>query len=118
MPIVEIEPVTDDPVGAHVARRLADALGEIFGSPSASTWVRLRPLPNAQYAENGVDDGPRPVFVRVLMGRQPVGEEAARLAPMLASGVADVLEVESTFVHVLFEASGAGRIAFGGVLRE
>ncbi len=118
MPIVDVEQVGDREPGSDAARRLADGLGEVFGSPAGSTWVRLRPLPRTQYAENGVDDAPEPVFVQVLMSRQPVGDVTAELSRAVAGCVADVLEVERTFVHVLFAPSGAGRIAFGGELRE
>jgi phenylpyruvate tautomerase PptA (4-oxalocrotonate tautomerase family) len=118
MPIIDVEWVTDEPVAPDLPRALADGLGEIFGSAPGTTWVRFRTLPCEQYAENDVAVAPEPVFVHVLMSRQPAGEAAAALAEQVTRCVAGRIGAEPDRVHVLFAASGAGRIAFGGELRE
>jgi phenylpyruvate tautomerase PptA (4-oxalocrotonate tautomerase family) len=118
MPIIDVDWVTDERVASDLSRTLADGLGEIFGSPPGTTWVRLRTLAPEQYAENEVAVAPTPVFVHVLMSRQPGGEAAAALAEQVTRCVAERIGVEPGLVHVLFAASGAGRIAFGGALRE
>ena len=69
MPIVDIEFVVrkDETLPDGLASTLADALGEVFGSEPGRLWVRVRTLPDAQYAEN-LGAAPRPVFVNLLLG--------------------------------------------------
>jgi phenylpyruvate tautomerase PptA (4-oxalocrotonate tautomerase family) len=120
MPILDIEVVTADALGDDLATRLADMAGDVFGSPPASTWVRLRALPPHQYAENLClqPEGWGAVFVTVLKAECPTGAALKREARLLAEGVARVCGRAVENVHVLYEPNAQGRIAFGGRLRE
>lgn len=55
MPIVEIEIVLkpNEIIQGITVEELADQLGEIFGSPRGTTWVKVRGLERDQYSENG-----------------------------------------------------------------
>jgi phenylpyruvate tautomerase PptA (4-oxalocrotonate tautomerase family) len=57
MPIVDVEIVGSESVGRDLAARLAEMAGQVFGSPPASTWVRVRLLPRHLYAENATELG-------------------------------------------------------------
>lgn len=124
MPIIEIEMIVDQEIEPamlkKISQRLADGLGEIFSSPPAATWVRLRSLPRWQYAENNSPLPPdlQPVFVDVL--------KSAELAPALlrdeafqiATTVASILDRPKENVHIIYQPAALGRIAFGGKLRD
>jgi len=119
MPILEVEVIGGaDVVGrAGLARRLADAAGAIFGSAPGETWIRVRETPPADYAENATDAaaaGIQPVFVRVLKRALPDGITLAREVEALTNAVAKETGRPRDQVHVLYEPSGAGRVAFGG----
>jgi phenylpyruvate tautomerase PptA (4-oxalocrotonate tautomerase family) len=120
MPILDIEPVLDAHAAADpaLAQRLADAAAGVFGSAPGRVWVRLRPLPAAQYAENGaiVAEGERPTFVTVLHAQPPEGDARAEEAAALTGAIAGVLGQSAERVHVQYAAAGAGRQAFGGRL--
>jgi phenylpyruvate tautomerase PptA (4-oxalocrotonate tautomerase family) len=116
MPIVDIEVVGD--AGAP-AQTLADALGQAFGSAPGQTWVRLRYLDAGAYAENecavGADE--RPVFVTVLHAHPPQGDALVVELRAVTHAVAQCLSRAPQRVHVQYAPPGAGRQAFGGVLR-
>jgi len=120
MPILDIEMVIspDEQPAADFALALADAAAGVFGLPAGRTWVKLRTLPAADYAENGVDAGatPKPVLVRVLKHTLQDGEALRAEAAALASAIAKVCGRPRDHVHILYEPSGKGRAAFGGVL--
>ena len=123
MPIVDIEALVDanspDSLDGHL-QDLADGLGVLFGSDPAGTWVRLRYLSRAHYAENhvSVGDDVRPTFVTVLKAR-PLESAALRAeAQQIAATVAAILDRPAANVHVLYQPPGEGRIAFGGELVE
>ena len=120
MPILDIEPVLDAhaAVDPALAQRLADAAAAVFGSAPGRVWVRLRPLPAAQYAENGVvvAEDERPTFVTVLHAQPPCGDARAEEAVALTGAIASVLGQSAERVHVQYAAAGAGRQAFGGRL--
>jgi phenylpyruvate tautomerase PptA (4-oxalocrotonate tautomerase family) len=90
MPILDIEVVTADALADDLAKRLADMAGDVFGSPPARTWVRLRSLPPHLYAENGnrQPEGWRAIFVTVLKAQCRTGGALEREARNLAEGVA------------------------------
>ncbi len=122
MPILDVEPVvgqgqTLDPA---LAQRLADAAAAVFGSAPGRVWVRLRPLPAAQYAENaGVaadTDVEPPVFVTVLHAHLPEGPARVREAAQLTAALAQITGRTVERVHVQYAPPGAGRQAFGGHL--
>jgi phenylpyruvate tautomerase PptA (4-oxalocrotonate tautomerase family) len=120
MPILDIEPVLDVrlAVDPTLAQRLADAAALVFGQAPGRVWVRLRPLPAAQYAENGavVADDERPTFVTVLHAHPPEGDARAQEAAALTGAIASVLGCPALRVHVQYAAAAAGRQAFGGRL--
>lgn len=119
MPILEIDLVgevgTADAAG--LAQRLADAAGAVFGSAPQSTWVKIRILGPADYAENGGAASPqRPVFVKVLKRSTSEGTEMADEVRRLTAAVAEVCSRPSESVHVCYEPPAQGRQAFGGEL--
>ncbi len=117
MPIVTVEVVQDSPISDHWALELAQAVGRALASRPGGTWVRLRRLPSARYAEDGPPgEHRRPVFVSVLQARAPVGEARAVAAVEVAEAVAGVCDRPRHSVHVIFEPDGTGRVAFGGEL--
>ena len=122
MPILRVEIVQrpGETTAPDAARRLADAAGEVFGTPVGRTWVRLRELPASAYAENGdaVPEDVLPVFVDVLHYEPPTGDELAREVRALTDGIAHVLGCSPDNVHVLYQSPAKGRISFGGTLRE
>lgn len=120
MPILDIEPVlgTSVAVDPTLAQRLADAAALVLGQAPGRVWVRLRPLPAAQYAENGaaLADGEWPTFVTVLHAQPPEGDARAQEAAALTGAIAAVLGRPVERVHVQYAAAAAGRQAFGGRL--
>jgi phenylpyruvate tautomerase PptA (4-oxalocrotonate tautomerase family) len=120
MPVLDVEPVqaADTAIDPTLAQRLADAAAAVFGSAPGCVWVRLRPLPAARYAENGVvvaaDEAP--VFVTVLHARPPLEDARAHEAAALTGAIARVFGLADERVHVLYAAAGAGRQALGGRL--
>ena len=119
MPIVDVEIITSEPLDGGLAATLADMAGQVFGGPPASTWVRVRSLPQEQYAENGVasPEGWRSVFVTVRKAQRPTGSALEAEVRALTEGVARVCGRPVENVHILYEPDAKGRIAFGGKLR-
>jgi phenylpyruvate tautomerase PptA (4-oxalocrotonate tautomerase family) len=124
MPILDIEIVGVDagelPIDAGLTRRLADRAGEVLGTSAGRTWVKLRRLGGARYAENGVSatECPAPVFVHVLLADRPEEGRRATLARALSRAIGEETKRDPEVVHVLFEAAARGRVAFGGTLLE
>jgi hypothetical protein len=118
MPILEIEIVTrpGEVLPPGIASEIADRAGEIFASTPGGTWVRLRALPDASYAENGGGPplGVHPVFVTVLKSRLPDSDELEQEAARLAAAVARICGRPAENVHILYLPEGSGRVAFGG----
>ncbi len=123
MPIVDIEIVGPAAGSAALvsARTLADALGQALASPPGNTWVRLRALDAAAYAENGVaelDATDLPVFVTLLHAHPPAGPALAAEVTAVTAAVARCLACSTDRVHVQYAPAAAGRQAFGGRLVE
>ena len=120
MPIVDIELVcaTETEIATAKADLLADALGDVFGSPPGRTWVRLRFLGSAAYAENRSEpqESGLPVFVTVLHAHPPAGEALAAEVRAVTHAVANGLARPFERVHVQYAPAAAGRQAFGGDL--
>ena len=118
MPIVDIEVVSGAAVPGPTVQELADALGQVFGMPPGSIWVRVRPLDRAAYAENGVylGVGELPVFVTVLRANLPQGAALQAEVSAVTELVAQWVSRPPERVHVLYAPEGAGRQAFGGRL--
>jgi phenylpyruvate tautomerase PptA (4-oxalocrotonate tautomerase family) len=122
MPILDVEVVgpLSPRVARGLARRLADAAGTAFGTPAGRTWVRVRRLSAADYAENGgpLPKGVLPVFVGVLLSKPPRGRARVAQVAALTAAVARACARPAENVHLLYAAPALGRIAFGGVLRR
>jgi phenylpyruvate tautomerase PptA (4-oxalocrotonate tautomerase family) len=120
VPILDVEVVTtgEDALDAALAAKIADAAGEVFESVAGRTWVRLRAIPQALYAENGggPPDGTLPVFVDVLLADPPQAEALRSQVHRLTLAIAKVCERTPENVHLFYQASARGRVAFGGKL--
>ena len=119
MPIVDVEIITSESLDGSLAARIADMAAQVFGGPPASTWVRLRSLPQEHYAENGTasPEGWRSVFVTVRKAQRPTGSALEAEVRALTEGVARVCGRPVENVHILYEPDAQGRIAFGGRLK-
>jgi len=122
MPLIEIEIVGEDTSkrGRVSAQALADALGQALGCPVGRTWVRLRRLEGADYAENGAATGAPggPVFVTVQHAHPPAGAALVAEVAAVTRTVALCVGRAPERVHVSYAPPGAGRLAFGGRLVE
>ena len=120
MPILDVEMVTAetlDRAPEGLAQRIADASAAVFGAARGRVWVKLRTLPVRAYAENdGREDGVLPVFVRVVVAHVAERVALEREATALARAIASATERPVDNTHIIYEASGAGRVAFGGRL--
>ena len=120
MPIIDIEIVCESKAefATGSARELADAIGHALGSEPGHTWVRLRFLASAAYAENQttLERADLPAFVTVLHAHLPSGEALASEAMALTLAVAKYLARDPGRVHVQYAPAAAGRQAFGGKL--
>ena len=92
----------------------------MFATPAGRTWVRLRLLDGAAYAENAVeyDAASLPVFVTVLHAHPPIGAALHAEVASVTEAVATCTARAREHVHVQYAAAGAGRQAFGGRLVE
>jgi phenylpyruvate tautomerase PptA (4-oxalocrotonate tautomerase family) len=122
VPIVEIEIVlgAGEHLRAELAKDLADRLGEVFAAPRGTTWVKLHRLSADDYAENGDPPpaGARPVFVSVLKRQQPARDQMQGEVDRITALVAAACGRPPDKVHVIYQADGAGRVAFGGNIVE
>ncbi len=119
MPIVEIEIILkpDEIIHSEIVEELADQLGEIFGSPKGTTWVKVHTLANDHYAENGgLPDRVFPVFVSILKSKLPGKEEMQNEVEKITGAVAQICGRPSGNVHVIYLPEGRDRVAFGGKL--
>jgi hypothetical protein len=121
MPILDLEIVgASDDATAVSAQPFADAAAAVFGSPPGRTWVRLRRLDRACYAENGctLADDELPVFVTVLHAHPPAGGALGAEVRALTQAIAAASGRPAERVHVQYAPPAAGRQAFGGRLVE
>ena len=118
MPIVEVEIVAERKIVPGLATRLAHNLAPIFGGSARGTWVKLRRLDVSDYAEG--DGGPspevRPVFVRILKADPPTGDELRDQIRLVTRVVGETCERPFENIHVVYQLSARGRVAFGGEL--
>ena len=122
MPIIDIELVCEAESDSSVvtARALAEALGQVFGSPPGRAWVRLHLLASGAYAENGVtvEASELPAFVTILHSHPPSGAVLVAEAAAVTDAVAKCISRRPERVHVQYAPAGAGRQAFGGRIVE
>jgi phenylpyruvate tautomerase PptA (4-oxalocrotonate tautomerase family) len=120
MPILTVEIVGEVSASAPqpLAQALADVAGAVLGSPPGRTWVKLRTLPAAHYAENDapVAADEWPVFVTLLHREPPTGPALEREVRALTDGLARVLQRAPDRVHLEYLPAAAGRQSFGGRL--
>jgi phenylpyruvate tautomerase PptA (4-oxalocrotonate tautomerase family) len=118
MPILFIEAIEDPslPLPEHAAQSIADAVGLALGTPPARTWVRLRRIPQADYAENAAPDAPAPLFVNLRLRQPPAGAARAEQVQILTTAIASACGRRPEQVHVYYEPAAAGQQAFGGRL--
>ena len=118
MPIVDIElvAVSESELSETSASSLADSLGKVFGSQPGRTWVRVRFLSSAAYAENecNASNDELPVFVTVLHAHLPEGDALTTEVQALTVTLASCLGRDPERVHVQYAPAAAGRQAFGG----
>ena len=120
MPILDIEVVGDYDPDHGVALKIADRAAVVLGADVGQVWVKLRHVPRELYAENGRGDPcpDQPVFVRVTKGVLQDVEELRAEALQLTQAVAEAVGRPAENVHVVYEPSATGRIAFGGKLLD
>ena len=120
MPIIDVELVCESEAefARTSARALADAVGHALGTEPGHTWVRLRFLASAAYAENQatLESAEFPAFVTVLHAHPPIGEALVTEAMALTLAVAQCVVRAPERVHVQYAPAAAGRQAFGGKL--
>ena len=97
---------------------MADEAGHLYPSGPGDPWVVVREITAGGYAANDSPEGVYfPAFVHVVRMQLPdtlvLIAEAARLAEMAGRA----LNRPPDNVHIIFEPSGGGRVAFGGRLR-
>lgn len=112
--IGELEPVLLPQLPEH----LAAAAGHVFKAEPGCVWVTVRVTPLAAYAENdtGTWTGPGPVFVRVVKRIVQDSQTLESEAQALAMAIGEVTRIPSDRVHIIYEPSAVGRVAFGGRL--
>ena len=120
MPIIDVELVCESEAefDAVSSTDLANAIGDALQSPPGRTWLRLRFLGRAGYAENQVSvaEDELPAFVTVLHARPPVEAALASEVSAVTKAVAEVIGRPVERVHVQYAPAAAGRQAFGGQL--
>jgi phenylpyruvate tautomerase PptA (4-oxalocrotonate tautomerase family) len=117
MPIIDVEIVSEATLADGLAQAVADAAGAVLGAPPGETWVRLRRIEPALYAESGgTPPDLEPVLVTIVMGRRPDGDRLPGIVTRLTGAVADATGRPAENVHLVFEPDGIGRVAFGGRL--
>ncbi|MEJ6603344.1 MAG: hypothetical protein ACKVI3_01315 [Verrucomicrobiia bacterium] len=119
MPLVEVEFIGKTEVEtASFTRPIADKLGEIFKSPTACTWVRVRHTPATHYAENqsGNPRGANAVFVTITLRELPDPASQAIQAREIAHALTGISGIPSAQVHLIYGPAAQGRIALGGEL--
>ena len=94
--------------------KLFASIADVLHSVPQSTWVKIRFLADDAYAENGggAADGELPVFVSVLQAAPPRDTLLAEQALRLAVAIAKACGRSSERVHIVFEPSATGRVAF------
>lgn len=112
MPILDVELIGPRNAGTKgLARRIADAVAKVLGTGPQRTWVKVRRLSPADYAENaGAPGGMRPVFVRVLKRKRAGKAALKKEALALTRAIARACRRPPENVHVLYEPEGSGRV--------
>ena len=115
MPVVTVDVVGIETVPTGWAGRLADAIGEVLGSAAGGSWVTVHPIPTESYAENRTTVA-QPVMIRVLERVRPDPNEVEERARAIVGAVSGIVGRPPENIHVIYEDSAVGRVAFGGRL--
>ena len=115
MPVVDVEIVGSCEL-AGLSEVLAVQIGSALGSAEGGTWVKVRLLPQDQYAENRSDAAPQPVFISVLQHARLWGASLATAVENITQIVAEATDRPAENVHLVFSESAAGWASFGGKL--
>jgi phenylpyruvate tautomerase PptA (4-oxalocrotonate tautomerase family) len=120
LPILDVQlvgPVPED-VRRGLAQRIADAAAGVFASRPHGTWVKLHFIDASAYAENegGPPPGAQPVIVSVLQAEPPSAGALEDQVGRLSRVIAEACTRPVASVHLIYEAPGKGRVAFGGRL--
>lgn len=120
MPILLIEMVGElSAPREDFAKELANACSPAFPPEHGEVWVQLRFVPRQNWAISGRESTETsPVFVHVLREVNPKGEALNQEVRGLTSAVARLTGRSLEDVHILYEPSAQGRMAFGGRLLE
>ena len=120
VPILEVEIVSDSEFEYGLALKIADACAPVLGADVGQVWVKVRRISREEYAENGRESPcpDQPMFVRVTKGELQGVEELRAEAEQLTKAIAEAADWPVENVHVIYEPSAKGRIAFGGKLVE
>lgn len=119
MPIVNVEIVlgANETFRPEIVSELAEELGDIFQSPRGGTWIKVYALPAEHYGENGgMPDRVYPIFITITKAELPVPEELGDEVRKITGAVAQICSRPSQNVHVIYQPSAKGRVAFGGKL--
>jgi phenylpyruvate tautomerase PptA (4-oxalocrotonate tautomerase family) len=121
MPILDVRVVgfVPDHFRHGLARRIADAAGEVFASRPHGTWVTLHFIEADAYSENGggPPSGAQPVIASVLHAGPPQGVSFAEEVAGLTRALAEACGRPEANIHLIYEPAGEGRVAFGGKVR-
>ena len=121
MPIIDLQVVGRLPSQQEhgLAQRLAGVIGQILGSQAQGTWIKISHLPAEHYAENGgAAAAVLPVFAKVLKRKLPIGDALQKEVAALTAAIAEECGRPASMVHLIYEPSAQGRVAFGGMLVE
>lgn len=120
MPILEVEIVVrpGEQLPGRLTADIAERAAKVLRTQPGRTWVRLRTLTPNGYAEDALEPPSTvyPVFVSVLKADVPAANELAAEIADLTQVIATVCDRPSQNVHIKYEPSGRGRMAFGGRL--
>src|SRR5688572_29820360 len=116
MPILDVEIVLKpgEVIVVGTAREIADAAAESFGAGPGSTWVKMRGIDPAHYAENGTDPSGTayPVFISILKSKLPPPDDLRHEVERLAPALAAICNRPPENVHLIYFPDGTGRVAF------
>src|SRR5262245_3485067 len=118
MPILNVE-IVGSATENKLAQRLADVAATVFDTHKGNVWVKVHFIPKSQYAENGgTPDGLNPVFLTIQLGQSFGKKSNGEVATGLTESVSKLLDRPKENIHIIFEPSLKGRVAFGGKMLE
>lgn len=114
MPILDVEVVGHNQ-REGLAQSLADAAEKVFETNKGNIWVKVHFIPKSQYAENGgTPETLNPVFITAQLGQSYGKKDQDQVAVELTEAFSKVIDRPKENIHIIFEPSLRGRIAFGG----